>query len=206
MYKLLTAAVAAACLMMTAPVMAQDYSSGKNYRDDGSFQYVGEQKVEQHKVVEFFSYTCPHCYRLEPAAEKWEKSKADNVKFERIQVIFNKGMKPLAHFYYTAESLGLLDQLHEKMFKAVQNERKRFKNKEAILSWVAAQGIDNTEFAKTYDSFSVKQKVRNGEKLAKKHKLQGVPAMLVDGRYFISGELAGSNNAMFDVANYLTKK
>jgi thiol:disulfide interchange protein DsbA len=57
------------------------------------------------QVIEFFSYGCPWCYRLEPYLEKWLAHKPANVDFRRVPVVFESGWDTYAKAYYTAKAL-----------------------------------------------------------------------------------------------------
>ena len=51
--------------------------------------------VGKTEVLEFFSYSCPHCAILEPKVEAWSKTLPDNVVLRRVPVAFNAGMYDL---------------------------------------------------------------------------------------------------------------
>ena len=63
------------------------------------------------EVTEYFSYGCQHCYRFEPLINQWKGGLSEDVVFNRTPAIWNKPYEFLAQTYYTAEALGVLDQL-----------------------------------------------------------------------------------------------
>src|SRR5215468_10201279 len=77
-------------------------------------QPTESDKVE---VIEFFWYGCPHCYHLEPVLNAWIKGIPKDVVFKRVPAT-SGGWVNLAQVYYTVEAMGLLDQLHGKIFDA----------------------------------------------------------------------------------------
>ncbi len=48
----------------------------------------------QIEVLEFFSYSCVHCYRFEPVMKDWMKTLPSNVFVKRTPVGFNAALKP----------------------------------------------------------------------------------------------------------------
>ncbi|MFW9621188.1 MAG: thiol:disulfide interchange protein DsbA/DsbL, partial [Macromonas sp.] len=68
----------------------------------------------QIEVVEFFAYSCIHCYNFEPLLRDWVKQLPPNVVVRRTPVAFNAAFEPQQRLYYALEALGLLDSLHEK--------------------------------------------------------------------------------------------
>jgi thiol:disulfide interchange protein DsbA len=59
------------------------------------------------------------------------------------------------------------------------------------------------KFADAYRSFNVRCGIKRIEKLGRNYKVQGVPTLAVDGKYFTSGSIAGSHEAAFKVADQL---
>jgi len=93
------------------------------------------------EILEFFAYSCPHCATMEPLVEKWAASLPEDTVLKRVPVAFNASMSDLQRLYYSLESLGRLD-LHPAVFKAIHQERKRIYTEDAIVDWIADQGID----------------------------------------------------------------
>ena len=145
-------------------------------------------KVE---VLEFFAYTCPHCFTMEPMAAKWAQTLPDNVVFKRVPVAFNAGMADLQKLYYSLEALDRMD-LHEKVFQAIHRERKRIYNFDAIADWIETQGVDRKQFEAAFRSFGTNNKVTRANDLANNYNIEGTPSMAIGGRYVTSPSLAGS--------------
>jgi thiol:disulfide interchange protein DsbA len=66
--------------------------------------------------------------------------------------------------------------------------------------------VDAAKFMETFNSFSVQTKARQAAKLAADYKIDGVPAIGVQGRYFTSGALAGSTDGALVVADHLIQR
>jgi thiol:disulfide interchange protein DsbA len=49
-------------------------------------------------------------------------------------------------------------------------------------------------------------KVNQGNKIAAQAQVPGTPYMVVNGKYLLSGRMAGSNEGMLKVADYLLSK
>jgi protein dithiol oxidoreductase (disulfide-forming) len=157
-------------------------------------------KVE---VIEFFWYSCPHCNAFEPRLEPWVKRLPSDVVMKRVPVAFNAGFVPQQRLFYTLETLGKLDELHEKVFHAIHVEHVPLNQDESILDWVGKQGLDKAKFTEIYNSFDVVSKVRRAIQLQDAFKVQGVPSIGVQGRYYTDGTLAGTNDRVLQVVDYL---
>jgi thiol:disulfide interchange protein DsbA len=146
-------------------------------------------KVE---VVEFFWYNCQHCNAFEPGLSEWVKKLPKNVAFRRVPVAFNDSFVPQQRLFYTLESMGLLDKLHNKVFAAIHVEKLNLSKGEAIVEWVGKNGIDQAKFLAQYNSFGVVTKAQKGSQLQKAYNVEGVPALGVAGQFYTDGSMAGS--------------
>ena len=50
------------------------------------------------------------------------------------------------------------------------------------------KGVDPKKFADAFSSFGVMSKVKRGDQLAQAYKIQGVPALAVDGKFLVGGK------------------
>jgi protein dithiol oxidoreductase (disulfide-forming) len=160
-------------------------------------------KVE---VIEFFWYGCPHCHAFEPALEAWVKKLPDYVSFRRVPVAFREIYAVHQQIYYALEALGKVDAMHRKVFYAIHNDRKRLEKPDEIADLMAANGIDRAKFLEAFNSFGVQTKVRQASKLVDAYKIDGVPALGVQGRYFTSGSLAGTPERSLAVTDFLIER
>ncbi|MEO8280696.1 MAG: thiol:disulfide interchange protein DsbA/DsbL [Ideonella sp.] len=189
---------------LSLPALAQAKPvEGKDYIRLAQPQPVPPGKIE---VIEFFWYGCPHCNAFEPMIEPWAKKLPDDVVFRRVPVAFRD--EPfVAHqkIYYALEGLGQVDAMHRKVFYAIHNDRMRLDKLPDIAAFMAKNGIDAAKFTDMFNSFSVQTKANQARKLAEAYRIDGVPAMGIQGRFFTSGTLAGSAQRSLQVTDYLVQ-
>jgi protein dithiol oxidoreductase (disulfide-forming) len=162
------------------------------------------QTAAKNEVVEVFWYRCGHCFDFDPAIEQWSKNLPKDVSFRRVPVMWDDSRAPDAKLYYTLESMGLLEQLHAKVFNAIHVEKMMVQSQEKLLDWVSAQGVDRKAFADVYNSFSTMTKVNKARELTRGYGVTGVPAMIVNGKFLITNTSAGgTNEGMLAVADKL---
>lgn len=162
-----------------------------------------EKRVE---VVEAFGYPCPHCNSFEPLVQHWEKNNADDVNFVRIPVVFGRSWEPFARAYYSSELMKTVEKTHVPTFNAVHIERRRFRNKEQLADFYGQLGVDKAKFSKMFDSFAVTMKLRQGDSKIRGYGVDGVPSMVVNGKYRITAQMAGSHKKMLEVVDFLVEK
>ena len=162
-----------------------------------------DKKVE---VVEFFWYECPHCFAFEPTLEPWVAKLPADVAFRRVPVGFTARHVATQKLYYALEEMGLLDKMHRKVFNAIHVQNQRLNTESDITTFVVASGVDGAKFTSSYKSFSVNSKATRAKQLSEAYKIDGVPALGINGRFYTSGALAGSNEKALAVADFLIQR
>lgn len=157
-------------------------------------------KVE---VVELFWYGCPHCFKLEPVIEEWLKTKPDNAVLVRLPAVLGPNWQPQARAYYVAEQLGVLDKIHRPLFDAMHVQKRPLATPEQLADFFAEQGVDRAAFLDAYKSFAVETRLKRAEQLVRRYGIHGVPALVVNGKYLVDSERAGSLERMLQIVNYL---
>lgn len=153
------------------------------------------------QVLEFFAYSCIFCYKQMPEFEKWHKSAPKNAHIQRVPVSFNPVTEPHARLFYTIEALDRMD-LHEKLFRAVLEERKQLITEKEIRQFFTANEVDEEKGWGIYSSFGVQAKVQKANQLTKAYDLQATPAIGIGGRYLLSG----FSMEHFNTLDYLLKQ
>jgi thiol:disulfide interchange protein DsbA len=157
-------------------------------------------------VVEFFWYGCPHCNAFEPFLEAWSQKLAPDVNFHRAHVAFSALHETHSKIYYTLETMGLVAQMHRKVFAAIHVQHKRLDKEADIEAFMTENGVDGKKFIDIFKSFAVQTKVRQAKQLSDAYKIDGVPAMGVQGRYWTNVGMAGGQERALQVVDFLAQK
>ncbi len=141
------------------------------------------------EVIEFFSYGCPHCSDFHPVLGKWAATLPGDVVLVRVPITFGRPQwASLAKLYYALEATGDLARLDGAVFEALHRKGSKLYDDRSVADWVKAQGVDGKKFADAYSSFGVVSKVKRADQMAQAYKIQGVPALAVDGKYLVRGK------------------
>ena len=155
------------------------------------------------EVVEFFWYSCPHCNAFESALDAWSKKLPKDVVLRRVPVAFQDSFAPQQRLFFSLEAMGLLPKLHAKVFNAIHVERLNLAKGEAIIDWVAQQGVDKTKFTEQFNSFSIASKASKATQLQNSYRVEGVPALGIAGRFYTDGSIAKSMERALQVVDAL---
>ncbi|CAD2262983.1 thiol:disulfide interchange protein DsbA/DsbL [Xanthomonas arboricola] len=157
-------------------------------------------KVE---VVEVFGYTCPHCAHFEPTLEAWVAKQPSYVRFTPVPAAFGGFWDAFARAYFAADTLGVAKRSHRAMFEAI-HEKQTVPTQnvapEELAAFYAGYGVPQQRFIETYKSQAVDARLDAAREFAKRSKLPGTPAIIVNGRYLIG---ARNYPDMLRVADYL---
>lgn len=195
------ATLAATLILSLCSPLASAAEAGKDYAVLSPVQQTENRgKIE---VIEFFAYTCPHCFELEPDLNAWARKLPKNVVLKRQPVIFNDSWEPMARAYFALEALGALDRLHAEMFNAIHIEDKNLTHPEDFYDWGAGKGLDRARLKAAYESFSTGTKIARAKQLQRAYKVNGVPALAVNGKYLTTSSMTGSNARTLKVVSEL---
>jgi thiol:disulfide interchange protein DsbA len=201
----LLSAAAASALAASGRAFAQAPVEGKDFVAVETPQPPGVPagKVE---VLEFFSYACPHCSAFEPTIEAWEKQQPPEVVLRRVPVPFLMNADNFMHAYYALETIGAVQAMQLKIFRAIHIEHKRLEKGEDIAAFVGANGGDAAKFLAAFKSFSVNTSVTRAKKLTADFKVDSVPTLIVQGRWMTSSSQAGSAERALTVVDQLVQR
>ena len=204
---LLGAGASVAALGWLAPAQGQQGGPVEGMHYVRLSQPVPTGPAGKIEVIEFFWYGCPHCNAFETMLEPWVKQLPADVVFHRVPVAFSA--EPfVAHqrIFYALDSLGLVAAMHRKVFYAIHNDRMRLDKPADISAFMARNGIDAAKFMEAFDSFAVQSKARQATQQSAAYKIDGVPALGIQGRYYTSGSLAGTNEKALAVTDFLVQR
>ena len=158
------------------------------------------------EVVEVFWYGCPHCYSFLPVMEKYSQGKADDVAVRHMPAIFRDSWIAHARALYTAELLGVEDQIHRPLFEAIHERKQSLDTQEELMKFFETYGVSNDDFNKTYNSFAVETLLRKSQVMQQRYGVRGTPTVIVNGKYRVSGTLAGQPEDMIKVVEALVER
>lgn len=183
---------------------AANYIAGKHYEVLPT--PVRTDNANKIEVVEVFWHGCPHCHHFEEFVGPWKKQLADDVYFVRIPAIWRANMKAHAQAYFTAKMLGVEEQIHDALFERLSVKKVPLNKQQDIAKLFENAGVDKDKFDAAYNSFGIKSQVKQADARARSYRVTGTPEVIVNGKYRISTKMAGSQQDMLNVADFLIKK
>ncbi|WNK20424.1 thiol:disulfide interchange protein DsbA/DsbL [Halomonas piscis] len=200
-----TAIVALAGLGLSAAVSAQTLTAGEDYE---TLETPVETRVDdgQIEVTEVFWFGCPHCYRLQPAVTEWYDTLPDDVGVVHQPATMGGAWNVHARAFYAAQELGIEEDLHKDFFDAIHKDGRELTDTDELAAFFADYGVSKDEAREALGSFGVKSQVNKAHARLRNMRLKGVPALMVDGRYLVTPQSAGSLDNMPKIADALVER
>jgi len=185
--------------LSAAPVAGKDYEVLKVAQPTSA----PPGKVE---VTEFFWYSSPHCYELEPTIEAFVKKEGDRILFKRVAVTFDSKLLPYTKLYYSLVRLGLEEKLTPAVYDEIHQQKKRLLAEDAQANFLATQGVDKKKFVEAYESFEVPALVMEAMEQVHNYQIDVVPTLVVAGKYKTGPMYTKSYDGTAPVLDYLVKQ
>ncbi|SFR56614.1 thiol:disulfide interchange protein DsbA/DsbL [Thiomicrospira sp. ALE5] len=164
------------------------------------------QSISPHsrQVTEVFFYGCPHCYNLQNSLYKWLETKPAQVNFERMPAVLNnQSWIFMARVYYAAEDLNIIDQSNRAFFDALHRDRLPLSNLASIAEFHSQFNVTADQFIQSFNSFKVDQSVRRAQRRTQAYGIEGVPSLIVNGRYLTDLTMSGGHQPLWRNVNAL---
>lgn len=188
-----------------AQAPAAQFEAGKHYTVLSPAQPTSTDKGKV-EVAEIFQFGCGACYSFEPHIQSWLARKADYVNFVRIPAMWNPVGILHARAYYTAEALGKADEIDGPFFTEFHMNRNYLDTEEKLAAFFAKHGVDAATFKSTFNSFAINAKLKRAEELVTRYRVQGTPAVVVNGKFLTMGNQAGTMDGWFAIIDELAAR
>ena len=196
---------AALMALPLAALAATPLAQGKNFQQIHPAQ--PSESAGKIEVIEFFSYACPHCFEFEGKISAWSKTLPKDVVFKRVPISFNReSWATMGKVYLSLEAMGLTDRLNILVFSALHNERINLTDETIRNGWLKKNGVDVARFNDTFRSFSTASHMQRATQLAATYKIDGVPTMVIGGKFQTSPAMNDSFESTLSVADQLIAK
>lgn len=175
------------------------------FKENKHYEVMKPIATEKPQITEFFSFYCPHCYHFESTMEELHKKVPKNTEFNRVHVSFLGGEmgSNMSKAYATGNLLDKEQLINKAIFKAVQVEHQRFSSLDDIKKIFIKNDVTAEKFDQTINSFMVKGSVSKMEKDTKDFKINGVPSLVINGKYKINMQSIKSMDQFYSLVNYL---
>ena len=191
-------------LLFFSCAQAEEYVAGRHYEILDSPSVTRDpSKVE---VVEVFWFGCNHCYALESYILPWKKTLPKDVDYWKSHVTWNPTSKIHARLFYSAKALGIEDKIVPGAFTAIQREGRFLTGNSELEYFFKGFGVEKEKYLSVSNSFGVNNAVKQADNRMRQWTITGVPTLIVNGKYKVSGTREVGTDRLLDVVDFLIEK
>lgn len=150
-------------------------------------------KVE---VIEFFLYTCPHCFGFETQINAWLPTLPPHVEFKPVHVAFQAVTRHYQRLFFTLDAMGVESKYRSTIFNAIHRAGNALDTPDAVIKLLGPLGLDGEKFKATFNAFGVGSRINAANQLANAYGIDGVPTLGIGGLYITSPEMARNNERL----------
>ncbi len=149
------------------------------------------------EVVEFFWYSCPHCYEFEPALRDWAARHRRDIVLRRVPVGMRPQQLPQQRMFYVMEALGMGEDADRELFRQIHEADKPLDTQAALATFAAGAGVTPQRFNAAWQSPGVQRRVDEATRLHQAMHVTMVPTVVIGGRYVTSPAMLSATMPMW---------
>lgn len=158
------------------------------------------------QVLQFFSYRCSHCLELEKYVKYWHAGQDERVTIERVPVIFKAEDLAFAQVFYANRELDIENFGHKYLFRANLKTLKERKVLDPAKFIALISGFEQKIVERAMNNLLTRSHVLGARQNAKQFGVSGVPAFVINGKYYTDPSMAGSYGRAVNIVDYLVNK
>ena len=191
-------------LLFFSCTQAEEYVEGRHYQIlDNPTVTRNPSKVE---VVEVFWFGCNHCYSLESYIQPWKRNLPNDVDFWKSHITWNAQAETHARLFYSAKALGIEEKAIPAAFTAIWREGRNLLGNSEVEYFFKGFGIEKERYLSVSNSFGVNNAVKQANNRMRQWAVTGVPTIIVNGKYKVSGTREIGTSKLLDVVDFLIEK
>lgn len=145
---------------------------------------IGSMNAHALDIIEVFSFTCVHCYNIEPQVEA--SARQAGIKYIPVPLYNQSNINEVAaiNAYFAADSLGKGWSFRQSYFNAVFVQNYPAYAPQTLAYVLNMIGLSNPSFYQLASSSQIIAKVSNAVNLAIKYNVTGTPTFIVNGQFY----------------------
>ena len=119
---------------------------------------------------------------------------------------WNPTLKIHARLFYSAKALGIEDKIIPGAFTAIQREGRFLTGNSELEYFFKGFGVEKEKYLSVSNSFGVNNAVKQADNRMRQWTITGVPTLIVNGKYKVSGTREVGTDRLLDVVDFLIEK
>ena len=175
--------------LLPGPVFADEKIRGK-------YEVIGDinklKGVKTIKMLEFFNYSCGHCYRFLETSKKLRTKFKDKLHHKKYPIYWGNQTPYPAKAFYIADELGLEEEFTQELFDTnFKLSINIFQPK--VIKFLAREFKIEKEITEGMQSSAISEKTNESLALAKKYKANETPTIIINDVLKVAPSLTKGN-------------
>jgi protein dithiol oxidoreductase (disulfide-forming) len=168
----------------------------------GKYEVIGDIKklnnVKTVEMIEFFNYSCGHCYRFLETSKRLRDKFKDKLHHKKSPIYWGNQTAYPAMAFYIADELGVEEEFTQELFDTnFKLGINIFQPK--VIKFIAKEFKISKEMTDGMQSASIKLKTDQSLDLAQKFKANETPTIVINGVLKVAPSMTeGSTDKMTD--------
>ena len=188
----------AATLLLSTQAHSQGFIEGTHY----SIVDGAKQLSKQQETVEYFSFSCPGCYAMEPYVKGLQAELA-SINLRRVHLPFGGRKAKLSQKAFVLMELLNATQHHDAIFNRIHLQKNLFDTEQELIEFFQSLGYDEIELTTALNSFTADSMLRTMNNEARKNNIKSVPTIIVNGKYQVNSRAIYSGARLSALIEYL---
>lgn len=187
-----TGSVAISAEKSTRPPVKLDHVPGIK----GKYQLLGKadnlKGAKQIEMIEFFNYSCGHCYKFLKTSERLHKKYKGKLLHKKSPIYWGQQTPYPAMAYYIADEQGVEKKFTQELFDTNFQLNVNIFQPRVIKLLAKDYGIEK-EMMEGMQSPSIKTKVQNSLALAQQYKANETPTVIINQTLKVTPSISGGS-------------
>ena len=165
----------------------------------GKYQLVGKadglKGARQIEMIEFFNYSCGHCYKFLKSSERLHKKYKGKLLHKKSPIYWGQQTPYPAMAYYIADEQGVEKKFTQELFDTNFQLNVNIFQPRVLKLLAKDYGIEK-EMTAGMQSASIKAKVQNSLALAQQYKANETPTVIINETLRVTPSISGGSIEM----------
>jgi protein dithiol oxidoreductase (disulfide-forming) len=162
----------------------------------GKYEVIGDIKklkgLKTIKMLEFFNYSCGHCYRFLETSKKLRAKFKDKLHHKKYPIYWGNQTAYPSMAFYIADRLGIEEEFTQELFDtSFKLNIDVFQPK--VIRFLAKEYNIEKEMKEGMQSDAIKAKTDESLALAKKYKANETPTIIINDVLKVAPSISGGN-------------
>ena len=162
----------------------------------GKYEVIGDitklKGAKTIKMLEFFNYSCGHCYRFLETSKKLRAKFKDKLHHKKYPIYWGNQTAYPAMAFYIADSVGIEEEFTQELFDtSFKSNIDIFQPK--VIRFLAKEFKIEKEMKEGMQSDAIKAKTDESLALAKKYKANETPTIIINDVLKVAPSISKGN-------------